>query len=76
MGESEMLDPISSTNTSRSASICLTITRQAALFHSSLSLAPIDLFSGVAKTPDRSADGSLAHFNPEQTVEQPYALSS
>ncbi len=46
-GASEVLVEHSSTNTSRSASISpATITRQAALKNSSLSLAPTDLFFG------------------------------
>src|SRR5215203_2498422 len=53
-GASEMLAPISSTNTSRSAWISLaTKERQAALKNSSLSLAPTDLFFG-------STQGALA----------------
>jgi hypothetical protein len=47
MGASEVLVPISSTNTQRLESISsMTITRQAALSHSSLWLAPTDLFFG------------------------------
>jgi hypothetical protein len=46
-GESDVLVPISSTNTSPLVSILsATITRQAALHHSSLSLAPKVLFFG------------------------------
>src|SRR3712207_4198078 len=46
-GASEMLAPISSTNTSRSAQISpATRARQAALRNSSRSLAPTDLFCG------------------------------
>ena len=45
--ESETLEPISSTNTKRSASMCpATEARQAALRNSSRSLAPSDLFFG------------------------------
>src|SRR3712207_9196181 len=69
-GESEVLVPISSTNTSRLGStFWATITLQALLSHSSLSLAPTDLFSCVAKTFDRPADGGGAHSLAKQLEE-------
>ncbi len=65
-----MFMPISSTNTSRFGSFfSATVTRQAALNHSSLSLAPTDLFSGVAKTLDRPTDSRVAHLHPYQLEE-------
>jgi hypothetical protein len=51
-GASDVLEPISSTNTSRFASRPpATRARQAALSHSSLSLAPTDLFFGSSPYP-------------------------
>jgi hypothetical protein len=53
--------PISSTNTSRLASVVqTTITRQTAFDHSSRSVAPIDLFSAKAKTSQEPPDGRVA----------------
>jgi hypothetical protein len=65
-----VLVPISSTNTSRSGStFWATITLQAALRHWSLSLAPTDLFSCVAKAFDHPTDRRGAHSLAKQLEE-------
>src|SRR3712207_4248452 len=62
-GASEMLVPISSTNTSRSAQISpATRLRQAALRNSSLSLAPTDLF--FCSTQGALASGAQSNYSP------------
>ena len=67
---------LTSTNTSLLASNLESIVRQAALSHSSLSLAPIDLLSGVAKSADRPADGSSGSLRelPSREARRPGAV--
>ena len=71
--------PISSTNTKVWLSSPLTTERHTTLSHSSLSLAPIDLFLAVRKVPlDHSADCRLAHLNAASCKEKllPLPVSS
>jgi hypothetical protein len=59
--DNEMFVPISSTKTSRLASTCsATITRQAALCHSSRSSAPTLRFLGKAKPLHKAPYGGVA----------------
>ena len=56
--------PISSTNTNSLTSSPPTTERHTNLSHSSLSLAPVDLFSAVSEVLfNRPADCGLAHLN-------------
>jgi hypothetical protein len=63
--------PISSTNTNSLPSSPQITERHTNLSHSSLSLAPVDLFSAVSKVSfNRSADRRLAHLNPASCEEK------
>jgi hypothetical protein len=53
--------PISSTNTNREGSMRQTSIRHRLLKNSSLSLAPLVLFSAPTEASYRSADGGLTH---------------
>src|SRR5829696_2861524 len=75
MGESEVLVPHSSTNTSRLASILsATITRQAALSHSSRSEAPTDLFSTPPQTLYCPGDRRVANSYSRHALQELSAL--
>src|SRR5918997_3718682 len=75
MEESEVLVPISSTNTNRSGSIrTASITRQAALSHSSRSDAPTDLFSAPSQAVQQSPDGRVAQTLPRDALQEADSL--
>src|SRR5215212_2020135 len=64
MGAKEVWVPISSTNTRPEGSMLPTSVRHRLLKNSSLSAAPLDLFSAPAKGSYRPADRRFAHRNP------------